>query len=159
MPTAAVCVAAATAAVAKSIEVGKTVFVVVTVTVTTEAVIVVGIPDTVRVESVVGMAGGDTVEMVDSVSVWSCFNASMVANVLGRWPMVVVAIVGRAKVPVNVTRVRESSSSRCVSSPLGLDGRTVENLPETSLTVWLANTTCPSTLMLVMSRFLRRTYS
>lgn len=58
----------------------------------------------------------------------------MAADVLGRWPMVVVAMVGRARVPVKVTRVRESSSSGCVSSPLGESseaGRAVEKLPET----------------------------
>lgn len=56
------CMAAAT--VAKSMEVGKTVFVVVTVTVTTVAVAVVGIPDTVKVERVVGITGGEEVEVV-----------------------------------------------------------------------------------------------
>lgn len=106
----------AAAADAKLMDVGMTVFVVVTVTVTTVAVAVVGIPDTVKVESVVGMAGGDEVEVVEPVNcVSSCFTPSMAAAVLSRWPMVVVAMVGRARVPVNVTRV--SSSSGRVSSP------------------------------------------
>lgn len=128
--TAAVeCMAAAREA--KSMEVGKTVFVVVTVTVTT----VVGILDTVKVERVVGMTGGEEVEVVAEANcVSSCLDASTDVVVLGRWPMVVVAMVGRARVPVNVTRVRVSSSSGSVSSPLAESseaGMAVEKCPET----------------------------
>lgn len=134
-----------------------TVLVVVTVTVTTVGA-VVGVPDTVKVERVVGMTGSEGAAEVEVSS--ACLSAAMVACTLDRWPIVMVAIVGRANVPVNVTRVTESSSpSGCVFSTLRESTRAVTESSEALLILWFTNSTCPSTETLGTSLFLRKVYS
>lgn len=136
---------------------GMTVFVVVTVTVTTEGA-VVGVPETVKVERVVGMTGKDGGPATPA-ELPSCFSAATVACTFDRWPIVMVAMVGSANVPVKVTRVTESSSSVCDSSIPRESIRSMTEPSEELLTLWFTNSTCPSTVTLVMSLFLRREYS